>query len=130
MRSIIFISALLATPLAADTMGCFAISGLENRPVSALSMYIFHNAARQGRYATIQAEGPGGQAETLAVCPTDRACIASQAGGALAINATDSGIEVITERFAMGELDLGNGSVIPERYALARSESRFCGGPT
>lgn len=114
------------TPAAhAQTTGCFATSGLQDRPVSALSLYVFHNAARQGRYATIQADG----AEILAPCPTDTACIAPEGGGSMGITPTADGIEIVTDRFVLGTVDLGNGSVLPERYALARAATDACGGP-
>ena len=125
MRSIICISLLLAGPAYADGLGCFAATGLSDRPVTALSLYVFHNAARQGRYATIRADG----AETLAPCPTDRACIAPAEGGMMAITPTAEGMDIRTDRFAFEGIDLGNGTPMPELYQLARAPSDACGGP-
>ncbi|MEM6609349.1 MAG: hypothetical protein AAF689_12280 [Pseudomonadota bacterium] len=125
MRSIICISLLAAGPAVADGLGCYAASGLTDQPVDALSLYVFHNAARQGRYAAILADG----AEIMAPCPTDRACIAPAEGGSLAIFQTADGIEIVTDHFAFGGVDLGNGSPIPERYALSRADADRCRGP-
>ena len=129
VRSIICISLLAAAPAAADGLGCFAVTGLEDQPVEALSLYIYHNASRQGRYATLRAETTGGQVEHIVPCPTDRACIAPNGGGSLAIERQDGAIEVITDRFLLGEIDLGNGTPAPERYQLSPSDQSACGSP-
>lgn len=115
---------LATSPAMADRLGCFAATQLENRPVTSLSLYVFQNASRQGRYAAIQADGT----ETLAPCPTNGLCIAPGEGGSLAIEATGDGIKVITDRFAFGNVDLGNGSLWPERYALHPADIQACGG--
>ena len=61
--------------------------------------------------------------------PTDRACIAPGGGGVLAIAPAADGIEVTTDRFVFGPVDLGNGSPLPERYRLARAAAENCGEP-
>ena len=125
MRSIICISLLVAAPAAADGLGCFAVSGLSDRPVSELSLYIYHNASRQGRYATIEADG----AQIIVPCPTNNSCISPEAGGSMFIQSAESGIEVITERFVFDGIDLGNGSLVPERYSLQPADQSACGSP-
>ena len=126
MRSIICISLLAAAPATADgRLGCFAVDGLTDRPVSELSLYIYHNASRQGRYATIQADG----AQIIVPCPTDSSCISPASGGSMFIQSAENGIEVITERFVFDGIDLGNGSLIPERYSLQPADQSACGSP-
>ncbi|MEM9754837.1 MAG: hypothetical protein AAF914_02530 [Pseudomonadota bacterium] len=105
---------------------------MTDRPVAKLSMYVFHNASRQGRYATIEAQSVDGAAgQTLASCPTESACVAPCAGGSLAIVPRGEAIEVITDRFVLGcdGLDLGTGAPIPVRYTLTRADGALCGGP-
>ncbi|MBF9030216.1 hypothetical protein HKCCE3408_07400 [Rhodobacterales bacterium HKCCE3408] len=127
MRSTICTSlvlALLASGARAAT-GCYAAED------GALTMYFYQSAELHGRYVVVAALSDGTWTETLAACPTDRACTAPCGGGGFEIVAyAEAGIEIAFDSLRLGcdSADIGAPGAVT-RLQLSAAAPDICRGP-